>query len=343
MTATVLRIAELAERVRAGPARCGGTRLVCVDGPSGSGSRCSRDGWLPRSGGPPVVHMDDLYPGWDGLAAAVPLLYEQIVAPLAAGRPAGYRRYDWDRGGFAETPRAGPARGAGGGGRGGRGPPVAPYASLLVWVEAPRAERFRRGIARDGETYRPHWERWAEQEAAHFAAEGTRDRADLRVDGAPGVRPRPGHRARAAALSAPAVWTVVMIRYVRFRAVRVRVSARASAVRRPARAEVSDHVGVLRTKSIEQSIADTDEPEYQLKKNLTALDLTVFGVGVIIGAGIFTLTGRAAATVSGPAIVLSFVVRPSAAGWPRSATPSSPRRSRCPARPTRSPTPAWAR
>jgi basic amino acid/polyamine antiporter, APA family len=67
-------------------------------------------------------------------------------------------------------------------------------------------------------------------------------------------------------------------------------------------------VGVLRTKSIEQSIADTDEPEYQLKRNLTALDLTVFGVGVIIGAGIFTLTGRAAATISGPAIVLSFVV-----------------------------------
>ena len=67
-------------------------------------------------------------------------------------------------------------------------------------------------------------------------------------------------------------------------------------------------MSVLRTKSIEQSIADTDEPEYQLKKNLTALDLTVFGVGVIIGAGIFTLTGRAAATIAGPAIVLSFVV-----------------------------------
>jgi APA family basic amino acid/polyamine antiporter len=65
---------------------------------------------------------------------------------------------------------------------------------------------------------------------------------------------------------------------------------------------------VLRTKSIEQSITDTDEPEFQLKRNLTALDLTVFGVGVIIGAGIFTLTGRAAGTIAGPAIVLSFVV-----------------------------------
>nr|WP_202129573.1 amino acid permease [Rathayibacter rathayi] len=64
----------------------------------------------------------------------------------------------------------------------------------------------------------------------------------------------------------------------------------------------------MRTKSVEQSIADTDEPEYRLKKSLTALDLTVFGVGVVIGAGIFTLTGRAAHNIAGPAIVLSFVV-----------------------------------
>ncbi len=67
-------------------------------------------------------------------------------------------------------------------------------------------------------------------------------------------------------------------------------------------------MSLLRTKSIEQSIADTDEPEYQLKKSLSALDLTVFGVGVVIGAGIFTLTGRAAHAVAGPAIVLSFVI-----------------------------------
>ena len=67
-------------------------------------------------------------------------------------------------------------------------------------------------------------------------------------------------------------------------------------------------MSVLRTKSIEQSIADTDEPEYQLKKSLTALDLTVFGVGVVIGAGIFTLTGRVAHEMTGPAIVISFIV-----------------------------------
>ena len=67
-------------------------------------------------------------------------------------------------------------------------------------------------------------------------------------------------------------------------------------------------MSVLRRKSVEQSIADTDEPEFRLKKSLSALDLTVFGVGVVIGAGIFTLTGRAAHEVAGPAIVISFAV-----------------------------------
>jgi len=67
-------------------------------------------------------------------------------------------------------------------------------------------------------------------------------------------------------------------------------------------------MNVLRTKSIEQSLQDTEDPEYQLKKRLTALDLTVFGIGVIIGAGIFTLTGKAAAQYAGPGVVFSFAL-----------------------------------
>ena len=72
--------------------------------------------------------------------------------------------------------------------------------------------------------------------------------------------------------------------------------------------------GIFRTKTIEESIAETTESEYALKKRLSALDLIVFGIGVIIGAGIFTLTGRAAATVAGPAVVISFVIAAAACG-----------------------------
>ncbi|MEV7084591.1 amino acid permease [Streptomyces sp. NPDC093085] len=65
---------------------------------------------------------------------------------------------------------------------------------------------------------------------------------------------------------------------------------------------------LFRTKNVEQSIRDTEEPEYQLKKALSALDLTVFGVGVIIGTGIFVLTGVVARQTAGPATALGFVV-----------------------------------
>ena len=64
---------------------------------------------------------------------------------------------------------------------------------------------------------------------------------------------------------------------------------------------------MLRTKTVEQSIQDTDEPGRQLRRSLGPIQLTGIGIGVIIGTGIFVLTGEAAGTVAGPAITLSFV------------------------------------
>jgi basic amino acid/polyamine antiporter, APA family len=66
-------------------------------------------------------------------------------------------------------------------------------------------------------------------------------------------------------------------------------------------------LSVFRTKSVERSIQDTDEPGHRLRRDLSALDLTVFGVGVIIGTGIFVLTGEVAKEKAGPAVALSFV------------------------------------
>jgi APA family basic amino acid/polyamine antiporter len=71
---------------------------------------------------------------------------------------------------------------------------------------------------------------------------------------------------------------------------------------------------LLRTKSIDQSIEDTKDEHNGLRRALGPLDLVVFGVGVIIGTGIFVLTGKAAGTLAGPAIALSFVAAGIACG-----------------------------
>jgi APA family basic amino acid/polyamine antiporter len=65
---------------------------------------------------------------------------------------------------------------------------------------------------------------------------------------------------------------------------------------------------LTRTKTVEQSIEDTEEPGQRLRRSLSALDLTIFGVGVVIGTGIFVLTGEAAGVEAGPAVAVSFVV-----------------------------------
>jgi APA family basic amino acid/polyamine antiporter len=68
------------------------------------------------------------------------------------------------------------------------------------------------------------------------------------------------------------------------------------------------------TKSIEQTIADTDEPGHRLKRTLGPLDLTVFGVAVVIGAGVFTVAASTAGDKAGPAVILSFVLAAVACG-----------------------------
>lgn len=66
--------------------------------------------------------------------------------------------------------------------------------------------------------------------------------------------------------------------------------------------------GIFRTKTVEQAIKDTEEPEFQLKKALGPVQLTIMGIGVLIGTGVFVLAGEAAALYSGPAVSLSFLI-----------------------------------
>ncbi len=65
---------------------------------------------------------------------------------------------------------------------------------------------------------------------------------------------------------------------------------------------------LFRKKSLAALMEQASEKEHSLKRALGAMNLTLLGIGGIIGAGIFVLTGQAAAQYAGPAIVLSFVI-----------------------------------
>ncbi|MGW6132339.1 uridine kinase [Cellulomonas sp. NPDC055163] len=168
-------------------ARLGPVRLVCVDGPAGSGKSTFAGALVGHLTGRGVhaaaLHLDDLYAGWSGLDGDLaPRLSAQVLEPLRRGRSGRHQRYDWVRGEFADwvdvpVPRVLVVEGCGSGRR-----RIADDAVVLVWVEAPAGLRLDRGLERDGEAMRPQWERWMRDEQSHFARERTAGRADVRLD-----------------------------------------------------------------------------------------------------------------------------------------------------------------
>ena len=80
---------------------CGATKVVAIDGPSGAGKTDFAAGLARRITNAYILHMDDLYPGWDGLQQGVDELHEHVLAPLVRGEQAAYRRWDWEHGRYA--------------------------------------------------------------------------------------------------------------------------------------------------------------------------------------------------------------------------------------------------
>lgn len=168
---------ELVSLLLSRPATLGTGRLLCLDGPAGSGKTTLATAvaeLVPAT----VVHLDDLYDGWHGL----PRLREQLdplLLPLDHGEPGSYRRYDWAAGRYAETVTVAAApvlilEGVGSG--------LAAYSALrtlLVWVDAPAEVRLARWRARDGAAVEPFVADWTAAEERLFAREGTRDAADV--------------------------------------------------------------------------------------------------------------------------------------------------------------------
>ena len=182
VTATPSEVAAaVLARARALPATLGSGRLVCVDGPAGSG-KTTLAAAIAEQAGAPVIHMDSLYDGWDGLPRVTGQL-DDLLLPLADDRPGHYLRYDWDLQEYVETVTVEPVpllvlEGVGSGSRAHAG-----LCTVLAWVEAPADLRLARGLERDGAPLEDHWRQWMHDEAEHFAREATRDRAGLVVDG----------------------------------------------------------------------------------------------------------------------------------------------------------------
>nr|WP_209436255.1 hypothetical protein [Kocuria subflava] len=156
--------------------------LIGIDGRSGAGKTSLAQQLsevLSVTRDVVTFHLEDIYPGWDGLAQGIEIYNDSILACLREEQDAYWTAWDW----LADSPG---------------GPRLTRCAEIVilegvgacnwvarevldvsVWVELPESQRRTRALSRDGNTYQEFWERWAQQESQYLEADPVWESADI--------------------------------------------------------------------------------------------------------------------------------------------------------------------
>lgn len=181
----------VADHARSALPLVGDLRVVSLDGRAGAGKSTMAAHLSTLLDGAPIVHMDDLYRGWeDALTARLSnALRDHILTPMSLGKIGSYRSWDWHRGMPGEV-RSIPRHpflileGVGASQR-----VVRPFTGTMVWIEIDPALGLKRVLERDSrivadiEEFTRRMQSWQGEELLHFERENTFDAAHLRFDG----------------------------------------------------------------------------------------------------------------------------------------------------------------
>lgn len=156
--------------------------IIGIDGRSGAGKTTLTTqlaAVLDRRHDVTVFHLEDIYPGWDGLEQGVRTYVREVLEPLRRGEDAHWTAWDWltNEPGTPRLTRAAEiilVEGVGA-----CSAPARPLLNASVWVELPAVLRKIRAIERDGKSYELFWDTWAEQEETYLSDDPVWENADI--------------------------------------------------------------------------------------------------------------------------------------------------------------------
>ena len=186
---TFFDLSKIQVAIEASSALCGDTKIVTIDGPAGSGKTTLATelsiALADSSGAMSVIHLDELYEGWDGALDAK--LFERISAwiltPISNGLNPKHLKYDWYQDKFttwSEVPLTSVViiEGVGSGHASMR-----QSVSQAIWVEADEDLLLDRVIQRDGESIRDEMLIWKVREQTYFDSNEVKSAAHIQVIG----------------------------------------------------------------------------------------------------------------------------------------------------------------
>src|SRR6478735_1388981 len=158
--------------------------IIAIDGRSGAGKTTlavELAALLRAHHKVSLFHLEDIYPGWDGLAAGVERFVSTVLTPLSRGEAATWTSWDWENHYDGEARVTLPAEIVIVEGVGAAAEAARPMLGAVIWAESPDDVRRTRALNRDGATYEPFWDQWAAQEEEWLGRDDVPGNADLRV------------------------------------------------------------------------------------------------------------------------------------------------------------------
>lgn len=156
--------------------------IIAIDGPAGAG-KTTLASELKASFSTKrveIVHMDDLYGGWQ-LSPEFTTRLLNMVGDISIGKEHRYYIFDWHQGLFTRSRVIAPVdivilEGVGSGQSA-----IRPFLSALIWMDINDSEGLARVLARDGDAIREQMQKWQIEQREHFLREQTRERADFEL------------------------------------------------------------------------------------------------------------------------------------------------------------------
>ena len=182
-----LSLSAIIESIYSGDRRNNHCRIIAIDGPAGAGKStlATRIHNGVDNSKVAVVHMDDLYAGWENAltSALTGTLENNIAAPAFEGKAFEYRKYDWIHNRFGEYRRIDVPdllilEGVGAGQK-----VIRKYLDQLIWIDIEPEIGLARVLQRDGDYLEAEMRVWQMRESEHFQRDNTRDCATIRIDG----------------------------------------------------------------------------------------------------------------------------------------------------------------